>query len=226
MSIILDLIIVAIVALTIIISAKQGFVRIAVEVAGFIAALILVSMLSGPLADVTYQKVIEPPILNAASDIVWDSTTNTVDSVWENLPDFVTNNADSFGISKEKVKETVKQSSKGDSKAALTKISQDIVKPVVVTIVETFYSVILIMVLLVVVKLLAKLLNKAFSFSVVGKLNTTLGGILGAARGLVIVFFLCKIVDLILPFTQNGIWIFNNENIAKTYIFSFLTNVF
>ena len=217
MSIIIDLIIVAIILVTALISAKQGFVRAVVEVAGFVAAVLVAFSVSAPLADITYEKVIEPPIL---------STAQTADSVWESLPSFITDNSEKLGITKEHIEKIVVESTLSSTDTALNEISQKAVKPVATGILETLYAVILIVVLLFVVKILAKLLNKAFSFSVVGKLNRTLGGLLGVVKGLAIALIVCEIVVLIISFTDNGIWIFNNENIDKTYIFKFLTNVF
>lgn len=226
MSIIIDLIIVAIILVTALISAKQGFVRAVVEVAGFVAAVLVAFSVSAPLADITYEKVIEPPILSSVSENAAQSTAQTADSVWESLPSFITDNSEKLGITKEHIEKIVVESTLSSTDTALNEISQKAVKPVATGILETLYAVILIVVLLFVVKILAKLLNKAFSFSVVGKLNRTLGGLLGVVKGLAIALIVCEIVVLIISFTHNGIWIFNNENIDKTYIFKFLTNVF
>ncbi|MBR4099972.1 MAG: CvpA family protein [Clostridia bacterium] len=226
MSIVIDLIIVAIILVTALISAKQGFVRAVIEVVGFVAAVLVAFSVSAPLADITYEKVIEPPILSSVSENAAQSTAQTADSVWESLPSFITNNSEKLGITKEHIEKIVVDSTLSSADTALNEISQKAVKPVATGILETLYAVILIVVLLFVVKILAKLLNKAFSFSVVGKLNRTLGGLLGVVKGLAIALIVCEIVVLIISFTHNGIWIFNNENIDKTYIFKFLTNVF
>jgi uncharacterized membrane protein required for colicin V production len=226
MSFIIDLIIVAIVLVTVLISAKKGFVRLVVEVVGIIAVLIFATAVSTPIADYTYQNIIEPPIVSSANKIVIDSSEEKVDDVFENLPPFVKANADSFGITREKVKETIVDTSGEKTEEILLKISQDLVKPVAMTVLEAFYAVIIILLLSVVVKIIANLLNKAFSFSIAGKLNTSLGGALGAVKGLVIAVIFCKIVTFIIPLTPNGIWIFNSENLAKTFIFEFLNNIF
>ena len=68
-------------------------------------------------------------------------------------------------------------------------------------------------------------LNKMFSFSVIGKLNHFLGGIIGIAKGGIFAILICEILLLVISFT-GGVWIFNNQNIEKTIVFQFLTNVF
>lgn len=225
MSIIIDLIIVAIILLAVVISAKQGFVRTIVGAIGFVAAVVIAFTVSEPLAQTTYDKFIEPNIVSSISETASGTVTDTVDGVWSNLPAFVTDNSESFGINKESIKETLKESGKVDIKDALTNISQNTIKPIFTGLVSTIYSVILMVILLIIVGLLAKLLNKLFSFSIVGKLNTTLGGVIGFVKGLVIALIICEIVVLVVSLTENGIWIFNNENISNTILFKFLTNI-
>ncbi len=225
MSIVIDLIVVAIILVTALISAKQGFVKAIIEVVGFVAAVLVAFSLSAPLADITYEKVIEPPILSSVSENAAQSTAHTADSVWESLPSFITDNSEKLGITKEYIEQIVADSTLSSTDTALAEISQKAVKPVATGILETLYAVILIVVLLFVVKILARLLNKVFSFSVIGKLNRTLGGLLGVVKGLAIVLIFCEIVVLIISFT-GGVWIFNSENIDKTYIFKYLINVF
>ena len=62
MNIILDLIVVAIIALTVILSVKRGFVRSAVELAGFVLAVVLAFNLGPVLADTTYENIVKEPV--------------------------------------------------------------------------------------------------------------------------------------------------------------------
>ncbi len=226
MHLLIDLILVVLVLLTALISAKQGFVKIAVEVAGFVVAVLIALSISQPLADFTYQKTIEPAILNSVTDIAQDSTATSVNEIWDNLPKFIQNNADKMGVSKESLQTTISHNTQDTLKTTITNISQNVLKPAISGILETVFSVILIIVLLFLVRILAKLINKVFSFSVVGKLNRVLGGTIGIVKGMIIAFLVCEIIVLIISLTDNGIWIFNNENIQKTFIFKFLINLF
>lgn len=223
---VIDLIIVGIILLVTLVSAKQGFVRTVIGAVGFIAAVVIAFSVSEPLAEVTYDKFIEPAIVKSAGAASTDAVGDNVDKVWEALPEFVTKNANSLGLSKEGIENAFSDNAQSSTKEVVTNISQQTVKPTCAKIIGTVYAMALIMVLLIVVRFLAKIINKAFSFSIVGKLNTALGGAVGIVKGLVIALILCEIIVLIISFTDNGIWIFNNENIAKTTVFKFLTNVF
>lgn len=226
MHFIIDLIIIGIIIVIALISAKHGFVRTMIEAFGFTAALILAFSVSKPLAAITYEKAIEQPILNSVTSVDNGNTEETVDALWESLPDFLTQNSKQFGISKENLKSSVSESTHGNLKSAVKDITEKTVKPAVVSILKTVYAVVIVLLLSLLVKILAKLINKAFSFKTVGKLNKFLGGLLGVVKGIITAFILCEIIVLLISFTDNGFWIFNNANIEKTIIFKFLTNVF
>ena len=93
MSIVLDLIVISIIILMILISAKRGFVRVAVEVAGFVVAIMLSFTLSATLADFTYQKVIEPAIVSSVENITVETTDSAAENTWNALPDFIKNSS-------------------------------------------------------------------------------------------------------------------------------------
>lgn len=225
MSIILDLIVIAIIILMVLISAKRGFVRVAVEAVGFVAAIILSLSLSTTLADVTYQKAIEPAILSSVENATAETTSSAADEAWNSLPELITKNADKFGISKDSITNDITEDIGNSATEIVTSISQNTIKPMAVGILKTLYSVILMLVLMIAVKFLARVINKLFSFSLVGKVNKALGGTFGAIKGIIIAWVFCAVISLLVSLTKNGIWIFNAENIENTIIFKLLTDV-
>ena len=54
MNFVIDLIVVAIIAVCAVVSAKRGFVKVLVEAVGFVAAIILTFTISTPLSEATY----------------------------------------------------------------------------------------------------------------------------------------------------------------------------
>ena len=72
---------------------------------------------------------------------------------------------------------------------------------------------------------MAKIINKAFSLPIIGGINKSLGGILGFGKGLIISAVIAVIISTIVSFSKDGIFIFTPENIEKTYLFSFLSNL-
>lgn len=218
MGLILDLIIIGIVALMVLLSAKRGFVRTLIEVVGFIAALFIAFTFSSPIATATYDKIIEPAVVKAVEEATTEAGEAAADTVWATVPDFITNNSERFGLSKDDLAVNL---SGGDGviSDAATSISENIIEPIAVKVLSLVISTLLIVVLLFVVNVLAKLLNKLFSFSLVGKLNRTLGGVVGFFKGILFAVVFCMIVSVIVSFTQNGFLIFTKEAIDSSVIF-------
>ena len=219
MSFLIDLIVVAIIALFIFTSARRGFVKVLIEVIGFVLAIMLTFTISTPLANVTYDKIIEPPILEAAADVSADSIEEMKQSALNALPDFVTENAELLGFSIEEFADTINTESLSSSMAnPVQTASQQVIKPAVSKILELLYSIILMIILTFVVKIVARFVNKLFSFSVIGTANKILGGVIGIPKGIIFAIVFCMIISLIVSLSGEFLF-FTKENIDNTLFF-------
>lgn len=228
MSYILDGIIVLIIAITVFLSAKKGFVRTLIEVVGLIAAIIVAFTFSTPVADSVYDKFVEPKIISTVEESfnnTANTATDTVDAVWTKLPKFMTN-SNFLNISKENVYEQIKTDTSATATNMADTVSNSFVKPVVTKFVSLLFSVISVVVLIFVTKFLAKYINKLFNFSIVGKINKTLGGIIGLFKGVAVAIIFCLVISLIMSFTKNGFLIFTNDTVNSSYLFKFFTELF
>lgn len=226
MSVVLDLIVILIIILCVVLSAKKGFVYAAVEVIGFVAAAAVALSFSAPLAEATYDKLIEPPIISAAERQNSESTSQAVNEVWDALPSFAASAAERAGITAEKLDEAVSEKLSSGVTAAVEAASGEVIRPVIVKLLSLVYSSAIMLLLFFAVKLIAKALNGLLSFSIIGKLNRTLGGLLGAVKGVIFAAVFCTVIVLAVSFTENGFLIFTAENIEKSFIFKSLANIF
>ncbi len=223
MGIVLDLIVLAIILFTVFMSARRGFVKVLIELVGFIAAVFISFTISTPLANTTYDKIIEPPIVSSVSGVSGESAAQAVDEVWEALPTFVKNNIEKIGISKESINESINGNINGGAQSAVAAASQELIKPVITPVFASIYSVISLIILLVAVKFLAKFVNKLFSFSLVGTANRVLGGIVGLLQGIIIATVFCLVISIIASFTDKGFLIFTDEAMESSWFFSHLS---
>ncbi len=218
MGIILDLIIVAIIAVTVIISAKQGFVKTVIEVVGFLLAVYVSFTFSAPVANFVYDKAVSPTVMTAIEQGVEETTTDAAKSVYEKLPKFIKNNLEFFGVSDEELTNHVNSSLGGGAASVAETVSEKVVEPIVVSVIKTLVSVILFVVLMFVVRILAKMLNKLFSFSVVGTLNRVLGGMLGAVKGVIFAAVFCAVAIFVGALAGGKI----SEAVESSYICNYL----
>ena len=227
MSLILDGIILVLVLISVFLSAKRGFVRTIIELAGFIAAIILSITVSGPLADFTYDKIVEPSVVKIVEESASATEENTegnleamADSVWNALPQFVKNNSENSGISQDTFVDKIEIDTTDTVTAMAQKASQTVAKPIVTKLFSAFYGLILMVILFVLVKFLAKIINPLFNFSVISKLNRALGGVLGLIKGILVSVVFCIAVSLLVSFTKEGFLCFTPESIENSFIFS------
>ena len=220
MSYVLDLVVLAIVAVFALLSAKKGFVRTIIEIVGFVVVILLANNVSPMISDYTYDKFVEPAIISSVENMqVGDSVT---DFSLDNMPPFIgTILGENFDIAS--FQNTINENINNGIKSAVTSASQTVVKPVVTGIFDLIFMLIITVVLLFVVNFLAKVINKLFSFSLVGKANKILGAILGIIKGVVVSSIFSTIISLIVPLTKEGFLIFTQANIDSSLIFKLLS---
>ena len=226
MFLLIDLLILLIIIFCIFSSAKKGFVRVLIEVVGFIAVGILAFTVSSPLSEMTYDKIIEPSFIESATSKTAENTEQQVLNAWDSLPKFITDDATTADITPKSLTESINKNTENSVENAVKSISTEVLKPVVCELLSLIYSALIIILLSVVVVLLARAVNKLFSFSFVGKINKFLGGTVGAVKGAVFSAVYVLLIKLLLSFFENGFWFFTTENIEKTYLFKFILGLF
>ena len=228
MWILLDLIIVAFVAIYVFISARRGFVKTAIEFVGFALSIYLAFTIGGGISNSIYEKTIEPAVVNTAVNAVGetagDGVDDAVDSTWNSLPEYVTKLADNFDITPDTLRETIKDAAIGTNQVApiAKQASASILKPIVVPLIQTAVGVIIFVVLMFLVKLLAKVINRLFNIPIVGGLNKTLGAVLGFGKGVLVAAVVVIVINTIVSFSVDGFLFFTAENIENSMIFKFL----
>lgn len=195
---VLDFVLLFIFILFVIIGAKKGFAKSLLEVAAVILALVLAYCLSTPIATGIYDTFIEKNVVSSIQEEIKDGnisvqeTLNEFDEKVAEIPDFVLSLAKTVGINLDTVREGVKNfaSSTSDNVPSLV---EKIIEPAVVTVISAIAFLVLAVVLVIVLRIIAGLLSKVFELPVVGKVNTALGGVLGAVKGLLIVVLISAV---------------------------------
>ena len=219
MTILIDLIILAIILVCVLIYAKRGFVKSVFGVVGFVAAIVLAFMLSTPLSNFTYDKAIEPVVSTAIEKTLTEEVANSTQALSENvieaLPSFIKNNINEESFSKIDILNVDTAHSFSE------KICEDIVKPAAISVLKIIFSLVLFAILSIALKFLVKLINKVFSFSIIGKVNTTLGAALGVIIGIIVAVVFVLAVNLIISFSGEFLF-FTPDNISGTILFRFI----
>ncbi len=226
MNIVIDLIVSAIIVLCVILTAKRGFVKSVIGIAGFALAIILSLTLSTPISTFTYDKFISPGVESSIEASVKNNINSDVkkitDNVWNTLPKYVKNTANDMGINKNTVQNSVAHGNTAHETAVA--VNRNAVRPVAVFVIKLLVSVILFIILSIIFKFVANFINKIFSFSIVGKANRLLGGILGLVKGVIYAIIFILLINFIVTVT-GGFWLFTPNAISNTVIFKGILGV-
>lgn len=214
--VILDLILISIIIIFSVMSAKRGFLRTVIEIVGFFVSIWIAFSFSAPLANVTYSMFIENKITESVSDKLNESAVDFKDSAEKCLPEFIINGARVLNIDFDSI------SSSTNLDATAQSVTDNIARPVIISIIRFIYSSILFAVLAFFVRFFARTTKIVSRIPIVGGLNRILGGIIGIIKGLLIAFVFCFIISNVVALTDNGFLIFTKQSIDSSSLFKFL----
>ena len=181
---------------------RRGFFKSIIQLAGCFIAVMFASTLSAPLSSGIYnqfisgtvQKQIEARIEKAGSD----SVETALGGVLEELPDSVVNALSMFDLgTAEQVKDKLADSLDGSVTQISQQIEEKVVRPAAVSLLRVLCFFILCILFIVVVGVVASMVGKILRLPVLRQADGLLGGVLGAAQGVVLVFVAVTVMSLI-----------------------------
>ncbi len=250
MAFLIDLIVIAVIAIIALVSAKHGFIKVFVQAVGYILAGLLAVAISLPLANVTYDKVVEKPIVDSMVGVFDDfiqenkstieeqlnennqeslgeeKTQEMIDDVLNKLPDFlpkkeIKNVSTSVSGFAENITTYMSEGAESMAKAA----SQDIIKPLACKVLSLLYSVVMLSIFSVLINFAARILSSKIKLGRLEKYNRILGGAFGAVKGAIFVGLACVSISVIVNWTGLSVLFISPENLEKTFVFDLLSNI-
>ncbi len=225
MSIILDVILLAIFVAFILVAAKKGFVLTFLELIAVVVALIVSYQLSPVVAQATYDKVVEPKIIETVEQKIDETvdisaTSEQATVIIDSIPKFMVKYAASVGVDTEEIKEKISSEELSSENIAI-QLTQRIAQPIAIGALTVIFFLLISAVLLFVLRLLAQLLSKSIKIPIMKKTNSVLGGVIGACKGLLVVIFICTILDFLFSGSEGEI----AEIVNKSYIMGMLDDI-
>lgn len=201
MSIILDVILIAIFAAYVITAAKKGFVRTLLELVAVVAAIFLSFQISPVISQTVYDGFVEKEIVATLEEQISEnvdalSVTEKANAVLDSIPDFAVSLASSAGVEISTIKDQI-SSQKFDSQNLAQSLVDKIAEPIVVGALTIIIFILLAVVLMIALKFVAKLVSKLFDIPLVKSVNKSLGGVLGAIKGALVVVVICTALRFI-----------------------------
>lgn len=223
-AIIIDIVILAVTALTVVISAKRGFMRTLISSLGCVAVLVLSVVFSWIISDFVYGSFVRPRMTEKveqslqASHVVGDSVTKVVDSATEDLPKYIVNMARSRGLFDKLSEGEQAERLQGGVKSAAVAVIDSVIEPVVTGLVQTISMIVLFILGMIAVRLLCRLSDRLAGGKMLGGVNSFLGGLIGLPSGIVFAIIIAWIFCFAVSSAKNGFLGVTEQTIEQTYL--------
>lgn len=193
-----DLVLCAIFGITVAVAVKKGFFYTLFELFGYLISFVLAKTFSAQVAPVAFEMILEKPLSEKIASMLGEAGTmnytDAIDKVFEKIPVWAQGIAESVGIEKEALAASVTSADLQGANAVET-IMNKIVTPIGTSVIQTIIFAISVIAFMFVLKVVIKLLNKIIKkLPVIKRFNSALGGVLGAAKGVIIVIVAAVIV--------------------------------
>ena len=203
MGILLDIGFVIIILLCVVFGYKKGFFK---SIAGFIGAVIamfLAWVLAGLIANTLYQGIFREKLIDNISAVLSNdalaSFPEKAAQVVANLPGFLSNTLNNQGITSSQIEQSLQAA--GNNAAPAT---ADLISPAVIWLLQLLLTVILFFILVILVRLVIKLIVNVFRLPVLRQVDGILGGLFGIFKGVVYIFLVCILLQLLMPVIGNS----------------------
>lgn len=200
---ILDIIVIGLVLLFVVIGVLKGAARMIVGLLMSFLAFLAASWLGKWIAGVIYQNHFAPAVNKAVAD-----ASGSAGSVIKDLPWWATRSLDISG------KEIT------DSSTGIAGTVNAVIEPIVSGVISILLTLVLFLVInFILHKLVMKPILAIFKLPVINTVNKILGGVIGAAEGILFVCMLAYILKLVLPYIDTDIGFLNESTIYNSFIF-------
>lgn len=203
-ALVLDIAVAALVILFTVIGVRRGFIKSVVRLLGFVVAVVIAALASAPIAQQLYDTLLyaqaEALVVQKVEEGVAAAATTLneqITAVLSVLPEGVQSLLTMYGVDASGMTGTAQS-----SEALVSTIMEGIITPLCVAVLQLIVFLVLFLVLFLIIRLLGKLIDKIFaSLPVIKQVNGLLGGVLGFAEGVLILFVLCFGLQLYMTLT-------------------------
>lgn len=198
---IIDIILLGILLVAIVASAKKGIVRTVLEIAAFVLTLVLAAQIAAPAAKMLYSTFMSDRIEAKIEDTLTanEAATNTKKAavLVDSLPEFAKSYLEKTGVNTSVLAQKIASGQAGADTAAY--LNREFAQPICETALTGLLFLLFAAAIGVLLQFLAKAISKAFKLPIVKTANAALGGVFGAAKGAVLIYIVVALLVFLAP---------------------------
>ena len=208
MSAIVDIILLIVLFVMILAGIKNGFVRCVLSIVAFTLAFAAAVFLSEPAAQTVYDNFAKEPIESAIAERITDTGTaqtaaDSTQAVIDSLPEAVVSAASSLGIDVSQLAEQAGSINLNTSDMT-AELTDKVARPIALAVLKVLAFAVIFLILNLVLQIAVSVISRLFDLPVLKTFNRTLGGVLGAVKGLLLVTVLAILLDASTAFITNA----------------------
>ncbi len=214
---ILDLVLILVIAVIAIFSAKKGFLLTLLNIATYIVAGILSKIFASPVSSFIYDSFFSSTIISKLYEImpsgsVQGELNTIVSNVIASLPEYVQSLASNFGIA------DIVSSGTDAATASLTveMLEATYIAPIVIKVLTIVVSVLLFVLFALLLRVVSSFINKVLTkkkHKLIRGTNMFLGAAFGVVKGTAISAIAAAVLNIAAPLVNNGsLSVFVNES--------------
>lgn len=205
---IVDIALILIFAVTVIVSAKKGFVRSVSGIVAWALAAVLTISFCAEVSDTIYDTVLKDTVTNAIDERVEVSNdaediASITSQTIQNLPEFVVSAAEAVGIDVEDIEKKSANFTVNERDIA-SALEEKVVGPIVRAATKAVVFVLMLLILSSLLAFLLKPVGKLVEkLPLIKQANTLLGAVLGLVKALLLLVVLSMLLELFAGFGEN-----------------------
>ena len=201
LSLILDIILIAVFAAFVFVAVKKGFIRTLLELVAVVAALVLAYQLSPVASQAVFDGMLEKNITSSIETQISDNFDTTTaakkaETALEAIPDFAVSLASSAGVDIGSIKNNISAENLSAENVA-KELVEKIAEPIITGALTIIFFILFTCVLIIILRIVAAKIAKLFKVPLVGTVDKLLGAVLGICRGLVVLVLICTVLEFV-----------------------------
>lgn len=193
-------------------------------------SIVAAVMLSGPIAEFVFNNYLSEKIKGVVSEHIGDIAYVDIESFAEgfnqlsdSLPGIISNLfSTELGVDMEQLYEKIIQSKGADIAAELM---ESVIEPLAVGMIRSLAFIVIFAILMLIVNIIAKVFIGVNHIPLIGPLNEVLGGMIGAAQGMIYMFVIASVVWFALSASGGQLGPITAEIVEDTILFKEFYNI-
>ena len=203
MSIIFDLFLIALVVITVILTAKKGFAKSVVKTVAFVLALILTIFITEPVTNIVYDKFLSEKF-EGAVETVFENTLNSAEAkideelnaAIDTMPSFISDFVKEKGFSAQDIIDSANPETASPDNLA-SEFCDKYIKPAALSFLNYIVALLLFIILYFILLLVLRIFAAVLGGGLFGFVDTALGAVLGLVNGAIYATVLCIALTLL-----------------------------